>query len=1116
MSTTRDKLSTNGFPFTEKQFAYLFLAALPPSFNSIVTAIFATENFDNANFKASSIVAPLQNKQSLEAESTAKTNAAKSSKKSNGKKAGKGKGKGKLPSACPTCRGDHWKADCPKSKEKGKEKDKDNSSMVVATNAVMMDGESEPVYLYSSSDQVRFMVDSGCTDHFTQFTSDLTTTRPAHGHITVASGQSQTYDLCGDTSFKHQVPGQRSKDVILQDVIQADFLRGHFLSVSRLTSKGSSVLFTADKVFVLKSASYENKDILLQGSLSERLYWFDFTRNPTSSNPSRTVSLETWHHRFGHLSYDALQRACNGNRLTGFDPSEGPAPSGPCEGCELGKQHRHPFPPSDKRATCLLELVHSDVMGPFQTASIQGSSYVVSFIDDYSSLAAAFCIKSKDQVTTCFEEFRALCERQTGESLKALRSDRGGEYLNKVLGARFAELGIEHQFTTPYSPQSNGRAERWNQTIVSRIRSMLQASGLSNGFWEYALATSLHVYNRTPVKRLDWHTPHELWNKGHVPDVSYFRVFGCLAYVHISDALRQKLDPTAKVVTFIGYEPNTKGYRFWDRSTRSVVVSHDVTFDETSFPHCESEPIRTVQPPTAPAPLPPLSIDLSPAEQVPIPVEPVAPVPAEDLPCIIEPSPEVKPEGIEFPVSRPPSPPPPIHPLPPATPPVRRSGRAPKPNPRFFNPDNVASLTELDELYCEEIPDEVFLNAAGVPHEDVDPLTLGQAMRSPNAGKWKKACEEELEAMRKNKTWELVNRPAGRNVVKNKWVFKHKADGRCRSRLVAKGFTQVEGIDYNETFSPVARYESIRFLFAMAAQEDWDIHSMDVKTAFLNGELDEEIYMEQPEGFTSLGQEDKVCRLKKAIYGLKQVSRTWNLKIHRTLVKLGFTRTYSDTGVYVYRRQKGDSITVIILYVDDVTLMGDSMNHIQQTTRALSKAYGMTDLGKIQSFLGMHITHDRPNRVLSIDQEHYLAGVLERFGMSDSNPVRTPLPSGAKLVSPLVADPNYVADTELIAQYQSLIRSLLYAEIGTRPDIAYAITRLAKYSHHPSKELLGYAKHILRVATPSSNLIGFSDSDWAENRDTRHLTSGFIFTMSGAAISWRSRLQKVMALSQHT
>jgi hypothetical protein len=167
---------------------------------------------------------------------------------------------------------------------------------------------------------------------------------------------------------------------------------------------------------------------------------------------------------------------------------------------------------------------------------------------------------------------------------------------------------------------------------------------------------------------------------------------------------------------------------------------------------------------------------------------------------------------------------------------------------------------------------------------------------------WTNACQYEIDALSKNKTWDLVDLPQGHKAVKSKWVFKLKNDGRYHAHLVAKGYTQIPGIDYDETFSPIACFESLRLLLALAALEDWEIHQLDVKSVFLNGVLDEEIYMEQPQGFIIAGQEDKVCRLKKAIYGLKQASRTWNLQFHGILTELGFTQTFSDAGVYVYHQ----------------------------------------------------------------------------------------------------------------------------------------------------------------------------------------------------------------------
>ena len=230
---------------------------------------------------------------------------------------------------------------------------------------------------------------------------------------------------------------------------------------------------------------------------------------------------------------------------------------------------------------------------------------------------------------------------------------------------------------------------------------------------------------------------------------------------------------------------------------------------------------------------------------------------------------------------------------PPAAP--RRTLRAPKPNPRYFNVDNVAPQRGRRLGYAE------LLAAALVGR---DPATFEEAMRSNEAGEWMEACQYEIDALAKNGTWELVNLPHGRKAVKSKWVFKLKSDGHYRARLVAKGFMQIPGIDFDETFSPVARFESLHMLLALAMLEDWHIHQMDVKSAFLNGELEEEIYMEQPKGFINAGQETLVCQLKKALYGLKQASRVWNLQFHGILVGLSFKWTHADAGVYV-RHQHG-------------------------------------------------------------------------------------------------------------------------------------------------------------------------------------------------------------------
>ena len=344
-----------------------------------------------------------------------------------------------------------------------------------------------------------------------------------------------------------------------------------------------------------------------------------------------------------------------------------------------------------------------------------------------------------------------------------------------------------------------------------------------------------------------------------------------------------------------------------------------------------------------------------------------------------------------------------------------------------------------------------------------DPVTLAEAMGSKDADEWRSACQYELDALAKNKTWELVDLPAGRKAVKSKWVFKLKNDGRYRAHLVAKGFTQIPGIDYDETFSPVARFESLRLLLALATLEDWEIHQMDVKSAFLNGVLDEEIYMEQPIGFITTGKETKVCHLKKAIYGLKQASRAWNLQFHGLLTGIGFKRTSADAGVYTSHQQEGEGSLIVILYVDDITIMGASLEAVKRLKTQIAEKYEVTDLGEIESYLGVRILRDRPKKRLTIDQSGYIRDIIERFGMTDCNPHITPLPTGAD--THLIKNTGQASPSD-IKHYQSLIGSLLYVQIGTRPDISFAVSRLAQYAANPNSQHLRLAQYYLTYLGP--------------------------------------------------
>src|SRR5712671_2294668 len=442
---------------------------------------------------------------------------------------------------------------------------------------------------------------------------------------------------------------------------------------------------------------------------------------------------------------------------------------------------------------------------------------------------------------------------------------------------------------------------------------------------------------------------------------------------------------------------------------------------------------------------------------------------------------------------------------------LRRSKRAPIPNPRYFNSDNAETPGNHRLGHTE-------LLAATYVGRDL--ASYAKAIKSVDAKQWNYACQYEIDTLHKNDTWELTKLPPGRKSIKSKWVFKLKADGHYRVRLVAKGFMQIPGIDYNETFSPIAHFESLRLLLALAALEDWEIHQMDVKSAFLNGVLNEEIYMEQPQGFITPGTETKVCCLKRAIYGLKQASYTWNIQFHGFLTGIGFTWTHANAGVYIDHQQQGDGPLIIILYVDDITILGSSIAAVNHLKAQIAKRYEVTDLGEIESYLGIRILRDHSIKCLTIDQSRYVKDILDRFGMADANPNNTPLPSGADVH--LIKYDGQATQSE-IKNYQSLIGSLLYVQISTHPDLSFAVPRLAQYASNPSSQHLHLAQYILSYLLKTKDMClsydgaegdglhGYTDSSLGDQTDDRHSTCRFVFLLANAAIGWASRKHRTIA-----
>jgi hypothetical protein len=403
------------------------------------------------------------------------------------------------------------------------------------------------------------------------------------------------------------------------------------------------------------------------------------------------------------------------------------------------------------------------------------------------------------------------------------------------------------------------------------------------------------------------------------------------------------------------------------------------------------------------------------------------------------------------------------------------------------------------------------------------PASYKQALRSTEWSHWQEAIDTEYKSLQERQTWTLVVKPAGRKIIDSKWVFKIKrnSDGtiaRYKARLVARGFTQEHGIDYTETFAPTVKFSTIRVILTLAAYHDWEVEQLDVVTAFLSAELKEKVYMRQPEGFHECGDDgnELVCELHRAIYGLKQSPRYWYQTITAWLLEFGFVQSAVDPCVYVF--VQGDITYILALYVDDTILTGPIGDFITRFKLAFGSRFDVQDLGPVSWLLGTTVVRDRRARTITLGQRQYLLDILERFNMGECNSVATPLAKGG-------TDSDGTSVIQSDVPYNSLIGSLQYAAITTRPDISMAVSHLSRFLTQPSTKHWEAGKRVLRYLKGTIDLglvlggqdscimTGYCDSDWASDTVTRRSRTGYVFTMNGGAVSWKSQHQPTVALS---
>ena len=551
-----------------------------------------------------------------------------------------------------------------------------------------------------------------------------------------------------------------------------------------------------------------------------------------------------------------------------------------------------------------------------------------------------------------------------------------------------------------------------------------------------------------------------MWT-GKSPSLSFLKIWGCEAYV--KRQVSNKLEPRSDKCLFVGYPKETKGYYFYNPMENKVFVARNGVFLEREFISKGTSGSK-IQ----------LEEVREPQDNIKLPMD------THSQQTIVD------------------------------TPPIAQNLR---------RSDRIRHEPERYGFLVTDNNDVLLV-------DQNEPTTYQEAMLDTDSEKWLEAMKSEIQSMYDNQVWTLIDPPEGTKTIWCKWVFKKKTDmdGKVhtyKARLVAKGFKQTHGIDYDETFSPVAMLKSIRILIAIAAYHDYEIWKMDVKTAFLNGNLLEDVYMTQPEGFVQPKNSGKVCKLQRSIYGLKQASRSWNLRFDESVKGFGFFKNEDEP--CVYKKISGSAIVFLVLYVDDILLIGNDIPTLQSVKSWLGKCFSVKDLGEAAYILGIKIYRDRSKRLIGLSQSAYIDKVLKRFSMQDSKRGYLPMSHGITLSKSQC--PNTKDERERMSKipYTSAIGSIMYAMLCTRPDVSYALSITSRYQSDPGESHWTAVKNILKYLRRSKDMFlvyggleddlvvnGYTDASFQSDKDDFRSQSGYVFCLNGGAVSWKSSKQSTV------
>lgn len=1045
-------------------------------------------------------------------------------------------GKQKFTGTCNHCKkSGHKEQDC---WSKHPEKRNNRSSGTAATAAA---GEDSALIADDAVDKSEIWIaDSGASEHMSSQLELFSSFEPiASGTMPIRAANKSIMQCEGKgmINLRSNV-GKKWEHVTLRNVLYVPDLGRNLFSISSASRNGATVLMSDQGCEVVKG-----KKVVAVGVLINRLYRLQMRATPgISANLSERIdqkeSLQLWHERLGHANHLLVKRT--------IDVKDQSPPDSSCRGCLLGKQHRDSFPSGPKRReTVPGAVLHADVCGPCTPLSLGGAKFFLLIKDDATNFMFAYFLKGKGEVLTAFQRFLIDWEKMTDHKVRELRSDNGTEFLNKEMERLLLSKGIKHRTSIAYCPEMNGFIERSIRTVSECARSMIHGSGLQSYLWAEACLTAVYILNRLPSKAIAYKSPYEALTL-EPPQLQHLRIFGSDAYVHVPDVKRTKWEAKSKKHVLVGYHPDMIAYRVLDPETRRVltvrhvvivekpvagsttpaddasgratagthgtegapeaesspVVSFDMNVPEAENnmdfgamnydvprPHVENQiPQQQDEEPIA-GPSHDGQMDPIPEDEEPeIPLEPQVIVAANNGTPIVSPDPLSQP----------------------------RATRS-KANMSHFRWKSATG--GLDSLVdTSQQPNSSSTGAALIT--ETDPVTVKQALTSPEHSKWADAMQKEIDSLAEQDAWVLVPRPKDKNVIQSRWVFrtKYRSDGsvdRHKARLVAKGFTQKHGVDYEETFSPVVRFDTVRLLLSVVQAKGLFVKQIDVVGAYLYGSLDEEIYMEEPECFKTKTDGSVVCRLQKSLYGLKQSARQWNKRFRDALQSLGLQASQSDPCLYSNKAKN----LLFALYVDDGIIAAKDKKTLDKCIKSLEHQFRVT-VGDLDAFVGIQVDQ-LPDGSMKLHQQMYVKKLLSRFRMTDCHPVSTPVDASVVLCKPEVDDKNGDKDSY---PYREAVGALMFLAVCTRPDLAFAVSHLSQFLESNDKTHWQAAKRVFQYlkgredygitfGKGSLELMAYSDADHANDKVTRRSRTGILFLLNNGLVSWLSQKQGMIATS---